>query len=192
MLDRGAALVFTTSDDIAQLRNNVTVLRVPPFLEKTRPRSDNVPNGIRLVFELETNGDVPSVQRDVREQARLIAHSCSLVVTAPTDVANEEQPRAVPPAAVSPSAHSQTNQKQQAAKGKRKQSRADKPQGKKTAQPATKAEATKPAEKPVQKNKQKDSSKPKQDLLPKVPERPPLPRLPGPKPEPIAGRRALA
>ena len=82
MIERGAALVFTTSDDVRYLRQRVAQLSLSAPLRTVQPRFDNIQGGVRLVFEAETAGDRAIVQRVVREQAREIAKTCGMVLAA--------------------------------------------------------------------------------------------------------------
>jgi hypothetical protein len=185
MVDRGAALVFTTSDDVPSLRERVAQLSVPGSLENAGSRFDNIQNGVRLVFEAQTSVAVPALQRNVSEHARQIAETCGLVLTAPTDWATDQQRRAESLARTArPTGRSEATPNTKAVEGKQKTSEADKSKGK-PATPAAKS-APKPKSAPAEIPKPKDTSKPKEDKLPKEDgKKPPIPRLPGPQPVPL-------
>jgi hypothetical protein len=190
IVDRGAALVFTTSDDVGTLRERVSALSVPAFLRSTHHRFDKIQDGVRLVFEAEGGQEVAAVQQDVVRHAREMAKSCGLVLAAPTDWNVEQQQRAESSAsAAGPSRRTEELSKKAAQPGPK----AEKPKEKKHPGATPKSEgnpkpaapqAPKPADKPKQSPKQE--LKPREDRKPEIPHLPRVPRLPGPRPNPFA------
>ncbi len=184
MIERGAALVFTTSDDVHDLRQRVRDLTVLAPLRTVQPRFDNVRGGVRLVFDAETAGDLVIVQRVVREQAREIANACGMVLAAEGEWAAEQQREESSSGAADSHASPRASQDTSAARDKQKAPEADESD---TAKPPAKADAKpEPAKQPKPENEPKDSDKPKDDKIPKGDEKPPVPSLPGPRPDPIA------
>jgi|RhiMethySRZTD1v2_1073278.scaffolds.fasta_scaffold72664_2 hypothetical protein len=184
MIERGAALVFTTSDDVHNLRKRATDLTVLAPLRPLQPRSDNVRGGVRLVFEAQTAGDLTTVQRVVHEQAREIAKTCGMVLAAPGEQAAEQRREESSSRAADSFAASKASQNTPAVRDNQKEPEADKSDSTK---PPAKAEAKpEPAKQPKPENEPKDSDKPKDDKNPKGDEKPPVPSLPGPRPDPIA------
>jgi hypothetical protein len=189
-IERGAALVFTTSDDVRNLRQRVARLSVSTSLRTVQPRSDNIQGGVRLVFEAETAGEGAIVQRVVREHAREIAKTCGMVLAAPGEWSAEQQREESSPAAANSPVSSEASEKTSAARDKQKESAADKsdstkPPAKDDPKPEPDPAKQKPEEKP------KDSDKPKDDKIPKEDEKPPIPPLPDPRPDPIAPDRKV-
>jgi hypothetical protein len=184
MVDRGAALVFTTSDDVANLRDRAAYVSVPASLANVPPRVDKIQYGVRVIFEVETSGDVPMVRRGIREHARQIAKTCGLVLAAPTDWTAEQRRRAESRPAESPNAQSKATHATKASKEKQKEAQADKSKGKPAAKTDAKPKA-KPAEKPKPPNSPTNASKPREHLLPQKDKQRPVPRLPGPHPTPL-------
>jgi hypothetical protein len=182
MIERGAVLLFTTSDEVRNLRQRVAELTVPASLRTVQPRFDNVQGGVRLVFEAETAGGLAVVQRAVREHARQIAQTCGMVLAAPLDRTAEQQRGESPPAAADSPASSDASRNTQAARNEQTEAEADKSDS--TKPPAKSGSEPEPAKQPE--NKPKDSDEPKDDKIPKEDEKPPIPRLPGPHPDPIA------
>jgi hypothetical protein len=177
-VDRGAALVFTTSDDVAWLRRRVSDLEVPDSLERAESRSDNIHGGVRLVFEAGALGDVATVRREVRAHAKQMAKTCGLVLAAPRDRTAERAERAETPAA-RPKADAKPGRTSPAP------TKADKPKPKKAPPKSDAKPKPKPADTP------KAKEKPKPDLQPK-PDKKPLPRLPGPEPVPLPSARSIS
>jgi hypothetical protein len=182
MIERGAALVFTTSDDVHALRQRARDLTVLGSLRTVQPRFDNIRGGVRLVFEAETAADVSNVQRVAREQARQIAKTCGIALAAEGEWAAEPQRKestsrntdlpASPEASRNTAAASDTQKEPDTDK-----SDASKPPAKSDAKPE-------PAKEPKPEDEAKDSDKPKDEKIPKGDEKPPGPPLPGPHPDP--------
>jgi hypothetical protein len=186
IIERGAALVFTTSEDARQLRQRVAQLSVLTPVRTVQPRFDNIHGGVRLVFEAETAGDRAIVQRVVDQHAREIAKTCGMVLAAPGEWSAEQQREESSRAADSP-ASSERSDDTPAARDTQKESDTDKSDSTK---PPDKADAKpEPAKQPKPENEPKDSDKPKDDKMPKEDEKPPIPSLPGPRPDPIAPDR---
>jgi hypothetical protein len=166
MIDRGAALVFTTSDDVAHLRDRAAYVSVPASLTNVAPRLDKIQYGVRLVFEVESSDDVPMVRRGIREHARQIAKTCGLVLAAPTDWTAEQRMRAESSRpAERPKAQSKATQATKASTEKQKEAQADKSKGKPAAKTDAKPNA-KPAEKPKPPNSPTNARKPREHLFP--------------------------
>jgi hypothetical protein len=182
MIERGAALVFTTSDDVHELRQRVIDSTVLAPLRTVQPRFDNIHGGLRLVFETETAGDLAIVQRITRERAREIAKACGITLAAEGEWAAEQQREDSSTASPDSRASSEGSQDTPAARDKPKEPEADKSD---TAKPPANADAKpEPAKQPKPEGEAKDSDKPKDDKIPKGDEKPPVPPLPGPQPDP--------
>jgi hypothetical protein len=188
MIDRGAALVFTTKDDVVALRERVSRLHTTSMVQDTHHRFDKVQHGVRVIFEVERGHEVPSVQQHVVQHARDMAQLCGLLLLAPSDWNVEQQLReeasatkARRPRPSKTSAAPEDRSKTDKAKEKTQTSSAPKPDAKPEPAPP---KAPKPAGKPP--DKPKDKSKPREEQKPKEEKKPRLPRLPGPHPEPIA------
>jgi outer membrane biosynthesis protein TonB len=192
IVDRGAALVFTTSDDVGTLRENVSALSVPAFLHSTDHRFDKIQDGVRLVFEAEGGQEVAALQQGVVRHAREMAKSCGFFLAAPTDWNVEQQQLAESSAsAASPSRRGEKGSTTAAQPGR---PNSDKPKEKQQTNAAPKpepkpapAQASKPADKP--KEKPKHELKPREGRkpeIPRFPRVPRVPRLPGPRPNPFA------
>lgn len=173
-LDRGAALVFTTSDDIGVLRRRVAELDVPPQLERVRPRLDNVHGGIRVVFEAAPE-NVAAVQREVHDHARWISKTCGLVLAPPHARSTAGTPRPGRSETPPPAARDA---------GAKPKAKASPPRPAPAKRPAT--TPAKPDSKPKAKPKEPTAPAKPKPLAPKPPP-PSLPRLPGPNPEPLPG-----
>jgi hypothetical protein len=182
MIERGAALVFTTSDDVHELRQRARDVTVLGSLRTVQPRFDNIRGGVRLVFEADTAGDVSNVQRVAREQAREIAKTCGIALAAEGEWEAEQQRDESSTRERDSRASSEASRSTPAARDTQKESEADKSD---TSKPPAKAEAKpEPAKDPKPEDEPKDSDKPKDDKAPKDDEKPPVPPLPGPEPDP--------
>jgi hypothetical protein len=182
--ERGAALVFTTSDDARILRERVAELTVQIPVRNVQPRFDNIRGGVRLVFDAETAGERAVVQRVVGERAREIAATCGMVLAGPGEWSAEQQ-REESPRPADSSVPSRPSETSPAQTDTRKESEADKSDRKDKAD--AKPEPA-PDKQPKPENEPKASDKPKDDK-PKEDEKPPIPSLPGPHPDPIAPDR---
>jgi hypothetical protein len=192
IVDRGAALVFTTSDDVGRLRERVSALSVPAFLESAHHRIDRIQDGVRLVFEAEGSQQVAVVQQNVVRHASEMAQSCGLVLGAPTDWNDEQRQRAESSASRPP----RRSQEQSPAAALPSRPDIDKPKEKPRASATPNPEATpKPAPLHTPKPADKPKEKPKQNLKPRGGDKPPIPRLPRvprlpiPRPDPFASVR---
>jgi hypothetical protein len=182
--ERGAALVFTTSDDdVATLRRRAADVTVPTSLQKAGPRVDNIHQGVRLVFDAEPPHDLAALRQEVVEHARRVAKGCGLVLAAPSEhtqsrarQSSEQKQGAERP----PAAASSARPKAKPAKEKPPEAKAEKPKAKPKA-----SEKPKLQDKPKPADKPKEPSKPREDKQPKEDKKPTLPRLPGPHPDPI-------
>jgi hypothetical protein len=185
-IERGAALVFTTSDDVRDLRQRVAQLSVSAPVRTVRPRFDNIQGGVRLVFEAEPAGDRAVVQRVVDEHAREIAKTCGMVLAAPGEWSPERQREESSRVAADSPVSSERSNDTPAAKDTQKESDADKSDRTKPSDKADAKPEPGPTKQPKPENEPKDSDKPKDDKIPKGDEKPPIPSLPGPRPDPIA------
>jgi hypothetical protein len=182
---RGAALVLTTSDDVATLRRRAADMTASVPSQGAGARVDNIQHGVRLVFEPGPADDLTALQHGVIEHARQVAKGCGLVLAAVSDetaprVVEPEQPRHAERSA--PAKQSKPKAKK---RHKPDEPKADAPTPKKASKSAQKTDAKR---KPVPADKPKpDSDKPKVERRPKQDKKPQLPRLPGaPHPDPIA------
>jgi hypothetical protein len=75
-VNRGAALVFTTSEDVRELRERVIALPSSPTIRVDRGRSDNIPRGVRLIFEAQPGENVEALRRALRVRAKELAEQC--------------------------------------------------------------------------------------------------------------------
>jgi hypothetical protein len=100
-VNRGAALVFTTSEDVRELRQRVIALPPSPIIRVDGPRSDNVPRGVRLVFEAAPGENVESLRRAVRARAKDLAEQCAFTLGLRVEPIAESR---TPPHAEKPSA----------------------------------------------------------------------------------------
>ena len=182
MTERGAALVFTTSDDVHELRRHVSDLTILTPLRTVQPRFDNVHGGVRIVFDAESAADVATVQSAARKQASEIAKTCGLVLAAEGEWAAEQQREESSSDASDSRASSDPIKARPPARDKQPEPEAEKPDTKK---PPTKADAKPEPEKKPKPEEPKESEKPKDDKAPKEDEKPPVPPLPGPRPDPI-------
>ena len=195
IVDRGAALVFTTSDDVGRLRERVSALSVPASLDSAHHRIDKIQDGVRLVFEAEGSQRVAVVQQDVVRHAREMAQSCGLVLGAPTNWNDEQRHRAESSASRPP----RRSREQSPAAALRSRPNIDKPKEKPRAHATPNPEANpKPAPLHTPKPADEPKEKPKQNLkppgsdklpIPRLPRVPRVPRLPGPRPHPFASVR---
>lgn len=189
ILDEGAALIFTTSEDIQNLRRRAADVTVPEPLRSASASSrlDNIQHGVRLIFEANPTTNPKQLQAQVVEHARQLAKRCGLVLEAPKDGT-----------AAAVAARRAEQQRKQESASKSTSSSGSKPSGtkldvkpreadaKKPPAQAPKAEAKKPAPpKPAAADKPKPADKPKVEKQPSDGVKPPLPRLPGPRPDPI-------
>jgi hypothetical protein len=178
---RGAALVFTTTDDVATLRRRASSVAVPDSLRSAGPRIDNIHQGVRLVFDAEPAPELTAVREQVVEHARQVAKRCGLVLTAPSDQtqprprATAEQKRTPPPPSAPPKPKLQPP----------KEAKADKDSKKPPKPKSRAAEKPKPADTPAPPEKPREADRPREDRKPKEDKKPSLPRLPGPHPDPI-------
>jgi hypothetical protein len=188
VIERGAALVFTTSDDARHLRQRVAQLSILTPVRTVQPRFDNIHGGVRLVFEAETAGDRAIVQRVVDEHAREIAKTCGMVLAAPGEWSAEQQREESSRAADSRVSPDRSDDAPPA-RDTQKESDADKSDSTKPSDKADAKPEPGPPKQPKPENEPKDSDKPKDDKIPKDDEKPPIPSLPGPRPDPIAPDR---
>jgi hypothetical protein len=92
-VEAGAALVFTTPEDIADLRRDVANVMLPGAPAGEPPRFDNIHHGVRVVFETEKESDVGELRRRVHEHTRQLAARCDLLIGLPEEVsAKAERP----------------------------------------------------------------------------------------------------
>jgi hypothetical protein len=189
IIERGAALVFTTSDDVRDLRQRIAQSSVSAPVRTVQPRFDNIQGGVRLVFEAEAARDRAVVQRAVDEHAREIATTCGMVLAAPGEWSAEQQREESSRAAADSPVSSAPSDDRPAAQDTQKASDADTSDRTKASDKSDAKPEPGPAKQPKPENEPKDSDKPKDDKIPKEDEKPPIPSLPGPRPDPIAPDR---
>ncbi|NUP06368.1 MAG: hypothetical protein HOW73_09955 [Polyangiaceae bacterium] len=175
-VDRGAAVVFATKDDVSKLRASVATLSKPAALQGANTRLDNVHRGVRVIFEARSANDVAALRRDVTDHARRLAKACGVVFTLPPPPAPVAEK---PPAASEPSpSDSPSTPSADTKADKTEKPSAAKPEDAKDkdkSKDAPKADAKdkkKDGDKPPEGDKPKNGDKPKDK--PKEPERPPL------------------
>ena len=167
-VNHGAALVFTTSEDVRELRQRVIALPPSPTIRLHRARSDNIPRGVRLVFEAAPGEIVESLRRALRARAKELAEQCAFtfglraerVAEIPTPPPAEKrstpapEPIEAPPTKTENDAAKPEPAKPEAVDG-----------GTSTPGPAPDAEP----EKPPESGKPKKGDKPKDDDKPRYP-----------------------
>jgi hypothetical protein len=79
----GAELVFWTSDDTATLRRRVSTLSLPSVATSADFRTDNIHNGIRLVFVSDDASEVVPLRLAVHNYAKEIATRCGVTYAPP-------------------------------------------------------------------------------------------------------------
>lgn len=84
-VDSGAALVFTSPDNAADLRRRVVDLPLPTAAQRAELSTDNIRNGIRLVFKTTEAGDVPDLRDTLDRYAEQIADRCGLTLAPPKE-----------------------------------------------------------------------------------------------------------
>lgn len=84
-VDSGAALVFTTPDNAADLRRRVVDLPFPSAAKRAELSSDNIRNGIRLVFTATEPDNVPHLRNSLDRYAEQIADRCGLTLAPPKE-----------------------------------------------------------------------------------------------------------
>lgn len=98
-LESGAALVFTTTADVVELRQKVERTRKTLIAEgaarAAHSRADHVERGIRLVFVASSAADADRLRQELERYAARLAKSCALTVG---EAAREEGARAQPSA----------------------------------------------------------------------------------------------
>jgi hypothetical protein len=74
----GAALAFTTTESVVELRRRVAALVKTELamLPQARVRTDNVEHGVRLVFVPVRAGDLDALRERIRERSEQILESC--------------------------------------------------------------------------------------------------------------------
>lgn len=92
-VDGGAALVFvTTPGDTVALRRRVATLSLPRAVTSAGSRTDNIGNGVRLVFESDNPAHVSPLRKALDGYARDIAKRCGLTHAPPKQPAVEPEP----------------------------------------------------------------------------------------------------
>lgn len=101
--DRGGALVFTTPDDVVDLRRRVRALDVPAE-ELGDPRPDKIRRGIRLVFGTEDPSKAAAVHQALERYAEGIADRCGLSLAPPKPEPERAaaKPKVLPPPVTAP------------------------------------------------------------------------------------------
>jgi hypothetical protein len=84
-VERGGALVFTSPDNAADLRRRVVDLPLPSAAKRAELSSDNIRNGIRLVFKATEPGNVLHLQSTLDRYAERIADRCGLTLAPPKE-----------------------------------------------------------------------------------------------------------
>ncbi|NUO53703.1 MAG: hypothetical protein HOV80_33055 [Polyangiaceae bacterium] len=79
----GAEVVFWTSDDTAMLRRRVSTLALPSVAQSADFRTDNIHNGIRLVFVSDDAKEVVPLRLAVHDYAKDIAARCGVAYAPP-------------------------------------------------------------------------------------------------------------
>jgi hypothetical protein len=175
-VEYGAALVFTTSENVADLRQRVATLELPPAMRDADSRLDNIYKGVRRVFESSAAENVNSLRQTVTAHARQMAIECGLSLVPAERLRTEAARSAKPATAV-------TVRVPEPAKSKQSQT----PQKKTSSQPDSKAAPPKPKSAPSAGTKHQVEKKPSTSspdrFKPK--DKPRLPPLPGVRPEPI-------
>lgn len=178
----GAALVFSTSERVADLRARVAEWPTPERLKNTDSHLDKIHNGVRVVFVAGDKNAVASLQQSVHEEARAIARRCGLVLAPPAE--NDSAPEQSEETKRNNPAHPDT----QRSRGKR-------PETTGTHRAVDQGHKNEPKKgdtsaKPKGDGKPKDQSKPddsgKPPAQPKPGDKPKVPRLPGVRPDPVA------
>jgi hypothetical protein len=180
-VDGGAALVFVTSPgDTAALRRRVTSLPLPESVAREGFRTDNIGNGIRLVFESEQPAGVVPLRQALHFYARDIAQRCGLTLAPPkqsrqSKAAGASSDPTTGGAAAQPGTSTPTSKPTPPA---------DKGKATKPDKGGKKAEPSKP--KPAAPGAQPPSSPPKGPTAP-IPDpfKPPPPNLPSPPQNPF-------
>jgi hypothetical protein len=84
-VDRGAVLVFTSPDNAADLRRRVVDLPLPSAAKRAELSSDNIRNGIRLVFKATEPDDVPHLRNTLDRYAEQLVDRCGLTLAPPKE-----------------------------------------------------------------------------------------------------------
>jgi hypothetical protein len=168
-VNRGAALVFTTVEDVRELRERVIALPLSPTIRLDRARSDNIPRGVRLVFEPAPGENVESLRRALRARAKELAGQCAFTLGA-----RAEPPAEIPTAkpAEKPSTPAPAPIEAPPAKTEKEAAKPEPPKpeavdggGKSKPHSAPDADP----EKPPESEKPKEGDKPKDDDKPRYP-----------------------
>jgi hypothetical protein len=77
-LSRGAAIVFTTSSGIDELRKRILEDPPDPLSVSARRRFDDIDDGVRVAFEEPEYGDVEVLRWAIHRRARELVHGCGL------------------------------------------------------------------------------------------------------------------
>jgi hypothetical protein len=78
-VSRGAAMVFTASSGIGELRERILEDPPDPLSVSARRRFDDIEDGVRVVFEEPDYGDVEVLRWTVHRRARELVQRCGLV-----------------------------------------------------------------------------------------------------------------
>jgi hypothetical protein len=178
---RGAALVFSTDEDIAALREQIGV-RLASF-SWGDAHLDNVNQGVRIVFE-SAEGNQRQIRASVMQRGRELTKLCGLEWNIPED---KPEPAvtasaSAAPAKPEPTASNDKPSPPAPASSSPKDPKDDSKKVKPAASASTSASAKPPEPKPVL--KPKDDNKPKAPPLP-PPELPPPPPPPTPPKQPF-------